>query len=323
MDVYLHMGHCFSVPTAVADHLLKLATHDQLKVLLYVLCHADETITEEQIAQACCVSKDTLEEALVFWKNVNVLQDTPTSAAASVSASPQTAVPREKKPQFSVQHASSQAVRPSDLAVWKEANDQVAGMLQAIEHCMGRMPKNTELQSFYWMNLYLGLDLELILMLVTYCVEMKACSVKYMERIAISWEESGITTHELAEQDLQRRLKNRTYTGKVMQIFHLKKNPTGEQQALIDSWCRQDIALELVQLAYEKTVNEKGEIVNLAFFRYANGILKKWQEAGVKTVADAEREAAAFQKKNAEKKKAASSAASYDLADLEALTNQF
>ena len=40
MEIYLKQGHTFPVPVTVADHLLGLASHDQLKVLLYLLCHA-------------------------------------------------------------------------------------------------------------------------------------------------------------------------------------------------------------------------------------------------------------------------------------------
>ena len=55
MEIYLNNGHSFPVPVAVADHLLGLASHDQLKVLLYVLCHANEPLSQEQIAKCCKV----------------------------------------------------------------------------------------------------------------------------------------------------------------------------------------------------------------------------------------------------------------------------
>ena len=80
MDFYLKAGGAFTVPSIVADHLLGLASHAQLKVLLYVLAHADSALTESQIAAACKVEPENIAEALDFWQQVNVLtrrQETP------------------------------------------------------------------------------------------------------------------------------------------------------------------------------------------------------------------------------------------------------
>ena len=84
MEIYLNNGHAFPVPVAVADHLLGLASHDQLKVLLFVLCHAGETLTEAQIAKSCKVQPAAVEEALVFWQDCNILQNAPAVPSVSV-----------------------------------------------------------------------------------------------------------------------------------------------------------------------------------------------------------------------------------------------
>ena len=76
MEIYLKQGHTFPVPVTVADNLLKLASHDQLKVLLYLLCHAEEPLSAETVAQNCKVLPDAVEEAIAFWKDANVLSNT-------------------------------------------------------------------------------------------------------------------------------------------------------------------------------------------------------------------------------------------------------
>ena len=77
MEIYLKQGHTFPVPVTVADHLLGLASHDQLKVLLYLLCHADEPLSAEAVAQNCKVRPDAVEEAVAFWQDANVLSGSP------------------------------------------------------------------------------------------------------------------------------------------------------------------------------------------------------------------------------------------------------
>ena len=76
MEIYLKQGHTFPVPVTVADNLLKLASHDQLKVLLYLLCHAEEPLSAETVAQNCKVLPDAVEEAIAFWQDANVLSNT-------------------------------------------------------------------------------------------------------------------------------------------------------------------------------------------------------------------------------------------------------
>ena len=51
MDFQLHCGawnQMFPVPNAVADHFLKLASPDALRVLLYLLRHGNEALRSEE-----------------------------------------------------------------------------------------------------------------------------------------------------------------------------------------------------------------------------------------------------------------------------------
>lgn len=294
VEVRLNTALSFAVPVTVTDHLLKLATFDQLKVLLFVLRHAGETLPDEVIARSCNVSVAAVEEAIVFWQNVNVLSPDaalqPTVCRVQQSAPQTTSVPEqtppppaaEPEPKRAAAAVTSNAfhLMPAEIAERKRSDKVIAEMLTCAERSVGRMLNHTELKSIIWMHEYLGLSPDIILMLVAYCVEIGEFHVRAMECIAVTWQENGISTHALAQEDIRRRTDRRSFTGKVMQIFEMQRHPTTNQQKYIDGWQQSGMSAEMIRLAYEKSRDSLGDKFS---FAYIDKIIKRWNEAGVTT----------------------------------------
>lgn len=346
MEIYLKQGHTFPVPITVADHLLGLASHDQLKVLLYLLCHADEPLTADAVAKNCKVQPDAVEEAVAFWQDANVLGSSPelpavrlqrTAPAPTAAPAPQTEqtpartpVPEpaaQPEPNAKLQISSSQfSMMPSEIAARIRENQAIAEMFRGIEQLAGRMLNNTEQKSMIWMHEYLGLEPDLLLMLAAYCVQNDCFHVRYMEKVAIEWQERGVMTHALVEEDIRRRTEARTFTAKLMRLFEMKRQPTKLQQSFIDRWQQQGWSFEMIQLAYEKTRNQNDDKLS---FSYLNGILEKWEQAGIRTAADAAKQddayyAARRQKRGSTKKPPeGSSNSSIDMDIVEKIMNPY
>ena len=298
MEIYLNNGHAFPVPVAVADHLLGLASHDQLKVLLYVLCHADETLTQEQIAESCKVQPAAVEEALVFWQDCNILLTAPAVSSVSVQKTAAAALPAAAAPPVQagtpaaqVQSSSHPHLTPSQIVERMEKNKALKDMFDAVAQFIGDMPNNSMQNSLIWMHEYLGLQPDILLMLAAFCAQHNRFIPKYMEKIAVEWQERGITTHKLALDDINRRTESRSFTGRIKSMFEMQRDPTTKQQEYIDSWQRSGFSPELIRLAYEKTRDKMDDKVK---FDYLNGILRRWEAAGIRTPEDAAREDAAY-----------------------------
>lgn len=341
MEVYLNQGQFFFVPYAVTEHFLKLATHDQLKILLYVLAHHGQTLSDAEIARQCGVRPENVEEALVFWQQVNVLSNMPQTIqpVAVGSADPVEAVVEEttqsaavsQQPAAVMATSGSFSMRPSEMAERKESDPAIAAMLAAAEKCAGHLLTHTEMRSLFWMHDYLGLSPDAIIMLLAFCQSEKLFQVRYMEQIAVEWHERNIMTHEQVQQDIQRRTEARSYTGKIMQLFEMTRRPTQKQQSYIDHWQQQGDSLDLIALAYERTREHCDDKLK---FSYLDGILKRWRAAGIRTRAQAEAMDQSFyaQKNPVGGKKTASTSHadapadgehSYNLEDFKALMNQF
>lgn len=310
MEIYLKHGHTFSVPVTVADHLLGLASHDQLKVLLYLLCHADEPLSSEIVAQKCKVLPDAVEEAIIFWQDANVLSGTSEPSAVSIQHSApqiQAAVPTPVSPDMTASSAASAptpaapttpaapagkvlnsssqySLMPSEIAARIRENETIAAVFRSVEQLLGRTTNPTEMKSMIWMHEYLGLEPDLILMLAAFCIQINSFQVRYMEMIAVEWQERGVMTHALVEADIRRRTEARSFTSQIMRMFEMTRQPTKLQQGFIDRWQQAGWSMDMIQFAYEKTRNQLDDKLN---FNYLNSILEHWQNDGIRTVPEA------------------------------------
>ncbi len=344
LEIYLRQGHTFSVPVTVAEHLLGLSSHDQLKVLLYVLCNADRPLTAEQIAQSCKVQPDAVEEAIAFWQDANVLTASPELPAVSLSASPvqhaelpqsaaasAPAVPVTPKPEPQPQvrevariqvSSSNFALMPSEIAERIQCSSDLAELFRSAEHLIRRPLNHTEQKSLIWMHEYLGIKVDLLVMLVAYCAD-QFISQK-AERIAIEWQEQGITTHQLVEADLQRRTEARSFTGRMMRIFQMDKTPTAKQQAFFDRWQQAGYSEDLIHFAMETCRDQKNDKVS---FPYIDKILVNLAKEGVTTVEGAKQSQIRFQQQKSGKPSAVpqkrSEDSSIDPEDLNKLMHPF
>ena len=344
MEIYLNNGHAFPVPVAVADHLLGLASHDQLKVLLFVLCHAGETLTEAQIAKSCKVQPAAVEEALVFWQDCNILQNAPAVPAVSVQKTAAEAPPaqadpvqpvqtvQQSRPAAAVQNSSRPNLTPGQIAERIKKDPELAEMFRAVKSFTGSQNYMID-NSLVWMHEYLGLQADIILMLAAFCKKIDCFNVRYMEQIAVEWQERGITTHKLALDDINRRTEARSFTGKIKTMFEMDRWPSKKQQAYIDEWQKNGYSLDMIELAYEKTRDKMGDKLK---FDYLNGILQRWEQAGIRTPEDAAQEDAAFYAAKKQKTQMAgkssapasrtlkeADSASFDLEDFRELINKF
>ena len=119
--------------------------------------------------------------------------------------------------------------------------------------------------------------------LLQYCTSRGKSDFRYIEKVAISWKENGVTTPEEAD-NLPGRYDKKVY--EIMrQLGKTGNTPTEREVAYITRWTGEygfsdDIILE----ACGRTVmaTEKNR------FQYADSILKKWKDSGVGSLKDVE-----------------------------------
>lgn len=278
-------GKVFAVPSAVVDHFIKLASETQLKILLYLLRYPEQIQHTKQIADFFRISEEQVEEAMQFWMQANILQ-TPEAVPASKTDFMEIPAPENKPPAARVQHSSREIkLDPAEIAAELEKSQHLKDLFTCAETICGRILNHMEQRSLLWMCSYLGMKSEVILLLLQYCVSIDKNSIAYAEAIAIRWMEEEITTTERAEKEICRMMESHTFTGKIQKMFHMNNKPTKNQQEIINRWQAAAYPMELIQYAYEITIEQ----IDKKDFKYMNKILESWKAERIATVEEARR----------------------------------
>lgn len=314
----------FGVPSIVADNFLKLASGNQIKVLLYLLRCSGKLCSTEEISSNTGVSADETEEAVIFWQQANVLSPQANTGSAGIqSIMPQQTEVKAVQPQPQPLAKSAPEPMPdhktnlsgSEIAAIMDGSQDIRELFKIAESILGAL-KNSQMNSMIWMYDHLGLKKEVIITLISYCASIEKINTAYMEKIASVWAENDINTINAAQDEIQRMNASKEYSAKIAKLFQMQSRPTTKQNEFIQQWKNAGISLDLIRLAYEKTIEQ----INKLNFNYINKILISWQDSGFKTVQDVEAAESEYKKKRTGVKKNANDP---DIEQYESVINKF
>lgn len=280
-------GTMFGVPCIVADNFLKLATGDQIKVLLYILRHSGRSCTDSEIAANTGITPQQAGEAVMFWHQANVLvQDTAAPVTGNSIMTPPAAPKSEPDVQQPVRQTAvpehqRQNLSSSEIAELMKNSADIAELFKMAENILGIL-NHTRQNSLIWMFSYLGLKKEVIITLLAYCASIDKTNAGYIEKIAADWSENEINDLTAAQEEVSRLNESRNYISQIMRTFEMKRRPTSKQMEIISQWKNIGFNMDLIHYAYEKTI----ERIDKLSFEYINRILLSWRDSGFSTVQD-------------------------------------
>lgn len=281
-------GSVFAVPSCVADSL-KVTNGDHLKVLLYILRNPDKLLTNEEIAQVTGVGTGTVSDALIHWKNMKVLEEcegelvpvkgNPAFTAAPVPESAVTEAPAadKKAAQIKVKLSSDTQFPPKEVASTVNNNQAFKYLCQTFERLSGRPTKHSERQTLMVLTEEIGLPSEVVVMLVEYCFSIDKATPAYMKSVALDWFNNGIDSIAAAEERIQQLKTRNTLEGRLRSKFRMTSAFSSKQKDIITGWAESGISEELIDEAYEKTLNATGKLS----FPYMDSILRSWADKGI------------------------------------------
>ncbi len=185
--------------------------------------------------------------------------------------------------EYPTRELSSQPEKPSytmdDLKNFKN-NDEVQQLLFVTEQYLGRQLTRGDMETILFLYDRLGFSADLIDYLVQHCVERGKKDFRYMEKVALSWAEQGITDPKQA-QLASKKYDKTVYT--IMKSLGKNSAPAPKELEYIQKWTKEyGFMLDVIQEACDKTVMT----TDSHRFAYADGILSKWYQAGVHHKAD-------------------------------------
>ncbi|MDE7430805.1 MAG: DnaD domain protein [Lachnospiraceae bacterium] len=180
----------------------------------------------------------------------------------------------------SISKTDKRTYTADELTAFREKQD-VVEFLYLAEKYIGKPLSGADVNSLLYIYDVLGFEPELIEYLVEYCVTNGHKSLRYMEKVAISWMEEGITSAEDARANTDLFSKS-CYP--VLKAFGLNgRNPGEGEKALIIKWTNSyGFSMDIILDACNRTINT----IHQPSFEYADSILTKWKEKGIKTLTD-------------------------------------
>lgn len=324
MSFSINLGNwnsIFAVPSVVVDQHIKLAGSAQLKVLLWVLRHAGEKFSVEDIADALAMHKADVKDSMQYWIENNLISvfddNIVPGSKVKTKSEPQikeSLEPSKEQKDDSKKRASLRPKRPDPDYIHRRMNEseEIKFLIQEAEVILSRPISNNDIELFIMFHDVDGLPIDVIIMLLQYAVSVGKTNLKYIEKIAIDWGNEGIDSIEKVEAKLKllnEKQKAWLTVENIVGIEH--RQPSAKENETANRWVNEwHVKKELINEAYERCVNAKGKFI----LSYMDSIIKRWRANDITTIAQAVEE----RKSNVRQRKNYSSyPASYDIYEYE------
>ncbi len=264
----LILGQVISMSADMADKLIQRGEGDAGLLFVALLRHSDVEKARKSL-------RWTAERMQRAWA---VLSELGLVAKEENPASEQMPVEQEGPPDY---------LRADILVAMEEGTFQ--GLYQTVERRLGKKLSDTDLRSLYEIYDYLGLPVEVILILLTRCTEEfqekygpnRVPKMPFIKKTAYAWRRMGIDTAEAADEYLKQQTGLRTREKEILPILGIVgRFPLDREREYIKTWVEWGFSNEAIELAYEKTVLKKQSLN----WSYMNSILKSWHTKGLHTL---------------------------------------
>lgn len=264
----LILGQVVSLSGDAADQLIARGDGDAAILCLALLRHSDA----EKARKTLRWSGERTEKA---W---SVLKELGLVAQEAVPAPEKVVLEPEGPPDY---------LRADIMVAMQEGTFQ--SLYHAVERRLGKKLSDSDLKSLYEIYDFLGLPVEVILIMITRCVEEyqqrygagRMPKMPMIKKSAYAWHRMGIDTAEAAEEYLKKQDALQKREREIFPLLDITNRlPVAREREYVTAWIDMGFSNDAIRLAYERTIMQKGSLN----WPYMNSILKSWHSNGLHTV---------------------------------------
>lgn len=279
------------------DEYMKDANDAQLKIYLYLLrmMSAGLFTSVSDIADKFNHTERDVLRALKYWEKnrllsleydesgtligIQLLDPSHKPEADAVTLAPLVALPEKAKAPEAKDDYSKPSYTLDQLKEFKN-NEETAQIIFVAEQYLGKPLSPSEIKTILFFTDKLNFSEDLIDYLIQYCVGKGKKDFRYIEKVAISWAQEGITT---PKQAAKAAAKYDKAVYDIMKELGKSGTPTKAEAGFALKWANeygftQDIILEACRRTVMATDKHR--------FEYADSILKSWKKKQVHHKAD-------------------------------------
>lgn len=159
--------------------------------------------------------------------------------------------------------------------------EELSQLLYIAQKYLGKTLTSTESNSIIYFYETLKFPSDLIEYLIEYCVTREHTSMRYIEKVALSWADAGISTVSQAKDESSSFSQN---AFSVMKAFGLSgRNPGKRELEYINKW--NDVYCLNSEIIIE-ACNRTLQTTHQPSFEYADSILNKWKEKNISRLSE-------------------------------------
>ena len=316
-----------AIPNCFIEQFMPYAAGEFVKIYIYLLKCVSENRSElsiSRIADAFNNTEKDVVRALKYWQKKGLLrltfdEDNALTSLHVVSLTevkdPDEAQETEKvtlsvtdapvpgQPHTTVREGSGIPEKKdysrSQIQMFA-GQEELSQLFYIIQKYLGRPLTGQDTNTVLYLYDGLQFPADLIEYLFEYCVSRNHKSIRYIEKTAIAWAESGIRTVKAA------KLMSTIYTDDcyhVMNAFGISgRKPTRTESDYVSKWTiSYGFEMPIILCACSKTMDQ----LHQPNFEYTDAILKNWKSSGVSSVEDIRKLDEAFELSARKKEKKA------------------
>ena len=298
--------------------LLSNADEQDLRILVALMMSANgegQVPEELSLTDMLGLEKPEIDASLKFWRGAGVIG---TSRGSKNAKSAEVHQSEKSGAKIATAHrngaveksAGGYSYTTDELNTIFEKRKVTLEFLHEAQQVFGKMFNNYETGIIVGLIDQYGFEEEAVLHILSYVAGRDGRKgVRYCEKIALSFYDDGITTAKDVSQRITLIEQSAEKAGRIKQLFGIGSRELSKtEKTLFDKWTQKfGYEVEVIRIAYDMTV----DAIQKPVPKYADAILQKWYEAGLRT----EDEIKNFVETEKQKKDGGESDKSYDLDD--------
>ena len=246
---------------------------------------ADFESGADALAETLGISSSDLDKALGFLMGAGIIR-------REGGVRRKKAEPKKEEPKVAKRAEVSELPRytTDEFTALLEHRRELTLLIDEAQNALGKIFNQTEIRQLVSISEGLGLDDEYILLLLAYCRKQDKSNLRFVEKLALSFYDEGITTADALTARLKELELAASVEGLVKRLFGFSRSLTAKEKGFLADWTAKfGFGADMIEKAYEIAVESTAN-PNL---NYLHSILTRWHEEGIKTpeAADRDREA--------------------------------
>lgn len=262
-----------------------------VKVYLYALYAAASGRSMEylDIAKALNLLESDVVQAFRYWQEQGALLINGNSVIINNGGSeydaPAEQIPVQKSEKIKLRRPE---YTQNEIASAIAESETLSDMVQLAQEILGKTLSPTDIETLYWFYDGLKFSPEVILMLLEYCVSKEKRRMSYIESVAVSWHERGISGMEAVNEYIKKESEKNSFIYSIRKILGITDRAISQtEEKFINRWHDMyKMEENMISLAYEQCIIQTAKLS----FPYMEKILARWHKEGIHTPEQAEKD---------------------------------